>query len=406
MINKAVDQTWFTYAAGQESRLEHDPVNDRGTNPYYRFFDLEAQSEVMDSDDTYNDDLNAKFLFEMGEGFDANRARTRSQVTFEDSIQDSWMLDELYCDSLSYCENADDQMIVLEDRHSILSWATAMLSSSPTARAMLFEAMDEGWSVSLESLEGTDYHLDVPEKLIVLDNNGLMLSALGRSEYFRNILLVGYIRALRDVWQEKRHGAFEDYNLESVLKLERIRAADLDVLAVSVAWELRGEGLNSLWRHMIGSEEGDIAMRFSGYMERDPSAVFSGKAMAEAFTQWFRSEDRINNADHGILNAMDFAVEEYGRGAFGTKKLTAVNLEILSCLPDKTAYLQGRGREVDVNPLYSGLSDEINQAHFMQISYDAKVVRVQDVPFRDAALAEKIFPGGEFTPANDDGHLA
>ena len=360
----------------------------------------------MDHQYSEFDDINFEneedgFFFEFSEEHASEqsdvRPRKREDIEFQDSIRDSWMLDELYCDSTAFCENADNPMLVLEDRHAILSWATAILSASPTARSMVFEAMDQGWSISLEDLNGPEYHLDVPEKLIVLDNNNLVMSALGRSEYFRNVLLVAFIRALRDVWQEKRHGAFEDFESESVLKLERVRAADLDIVAMLVAWELRGEGINGLWRHMIGSEEGDIAMRFSGTMEREPASVFNGNALKEAFIQWFRSEERINTADHQTLNAMDFAVEEYGIDAFGKKKVKALNLEILSCLPDKTAYLQGFGREIVMGPLYAGLTDPINQAHFFQIVNDMHVTRVQDVPFRDVDLAYKIFPDGQFT---------
>ena len=73
---------------------------------------------------------------------------------------------------------------------------------------------------------------------------------------------------------------------------------------------------------------------------------------SEAFSQWFRCEERIDTADHETLNAMDFAIEEYKEDAFGTRKLSPIGLEILSCLPDKTAYLQGQGREILKNPIF------------------------------------------------------
>ena len=293
----------------------------------------------------------------------------------------------------------------LTNKYEILSWLADQLSASPAGRRMLNEAKSEGWSLAIEPLDGQDFHIDVPERLVILDDQGLTIEALGKSEYFKNALMVSFIRALRDVWQEKRHGAFEaEHGPEQVLMLERVRAADLDVLAVLVGWELRGEGKGSLWRHLIGAQEGDIAMRFSGYLERDPSAMFNGKALAAAFTQWFRDETRVNSCDHETLNYLDtvieYSEEEYilaTKNALGT-----IGVEMLSCLPDKTAYLQGMGREILSNPLYAGLCDEINQAHFSQIMYDLKVVRVQDVPFRDAYLADLIFPNGEFTPEGDD----
>lgn len=336
-----------------------------------------------------------------GSIFCAPRPFAKTSESFLQEVQDSWALDDLYCDISAFDTNMDNQMIILECKRDVLSWAAGTLSASPACNLMLDEAMAQGWTISLEDMAGLDYHLDVPEKRIILDTNGMKVEALGRSEYFRNMMLVSFIRALRDVWQEKRHGAFDEFEIESVLHLERIRAADLDVMAVLVAWELRSEGFNALWRHMIGSEEGDIAMRFSGYLERDPSALFNGRALFEAFTQWFRDVTRVDSADHETLNTIDYMIQENGPEAFGNKKVRGIELEILSCLPDRTAYLQGEGREILSNPLYLGLGDVINQSHFMQIVHDLNVTRVQDVPFRNADLAEKIFPYGEFTSADD-----
>lgn len=330
-------------------------------------------------------------------------AASRKFIDCFDSSCDSWALCDLYCNDLTKTHDVADRMLVLEDKHAILSWAAGELSASPSARVMLHEAEKAGWSIALEPLDGQDFHLDVPEKLIVLDDQDLVISSLGRSEYFKNALLVTFVRALRDVWQEKRHGAFdEEYGVEEVLMLERTRAADLDVMAVLVGWELRSEGQGSLWRHLIGSEDGDIAMRFSGYMEREPASQFNGKALAAAFTQWFRHEPRVDSADHEALNYIDSVVQSYEEDqSFGMKKLTPVGLEILSCLPDKTAYLRGTGNEILTNPLYSGLNDAINQAHFAQIVYDMNVVRVHSIPFRSEKLANMIFPNGEFTPQDE-----
>lgn len=317
-----------------------------------------------------------------------------------DLVSESWLLDDLYCDSALFCTDENGAEAIPEDRHSILAWTVGMLSASPAARRMLFEAAEQEWSLALEDLGGPDFHLDVPERLIVLDCGGLLLSALGRSEHFRHALLVSLIRALRDVWQEKRHGAFDDvYKAEDVLMLERARAADLDVMAVLAAWELRGEGLGGLWRYMIGAEEGDIALCFSGTLEREPASSFGGKALAAAFAQWFRDESRVRACDHETLDYLDSILPELqARRNGGYKKLGPVGVEVLSCLPDRTAYLQGRGGEILRDPLYAGMNDTINQTHLMQLLGDIEVVRVQDVPFRDAALAGRIFPGGRFTP--------
>ncbi|MBX2834322.1 MAG: hypothetical protein KTR28_05050 [Micavibrio sp.] len=318
-----------------------------------------------------------------------------------DDIYDIWSLEDLFYESECYDYSNDfDAEISLSDKFGLLSWLCAQVSMSAAGSIMLQEAMNEGWTVSLEDLNGPDFHIDVPDHLIVLDSAGMLLSALGRSEYFRNILLVSFTRALRDVWQEKRHGGFDEiYAPADILMLERVRAADLDVMAVMVAWEIRGEGHGSLWRHLVGSEDGDIAMRFAGYVDRDPSSLDNGQALAASFVQWFRNPERLDLCEHEILNDLDMIMTERQglKQIFGHEKLTPIKIESLSCLPDRTAYLHHKGREIMGDPLFTGMTSMVNQAHLMQILHDMSVTRVQGVPFRNADLASRIFPSGEFT---------
>lgn len=287
----------------------------------------------------------------------------------------------------------------IRDIHSygiVLGWCMSVLSMSPAAKAMLKEASEKGWMIALEDLGGSAYCIDVEQKLILLEHNALVPTALGRSSYFRNAMLVTLSKALRDVWQEKRHGGFdEQYRAEHLLLLERIRAADCDVISVMIGWELRVAGYTEYWRHLIGSENGDMAMCLSAQTERDPAIRPSGRALATCFRQWFRSHERVTLCDHATLNYMDdILAQGQIQNPFGKKKPAKMNIEILSCLPDKTAYLQGLGSEILTDPLYSGVDDTINQTHFFHILYDLEAVTVQNVPFRSTELARKIFPDG------------
>lgn len=285
---------------------------------------------------------------------------------------------------------------VTNDR-DLLAQNFSQLSKSATARMLIKEAGEQGWRIGLSRLEQHDFHLDVPARTIILDNHGLDAEGFARAPYFYHAVQVSLIRALRDAWQEKRHGGFdENYTPESVLLLERIRAADSDVMAVMIAWELNGD----LWRHLTGSEDSDIALAFSNCLEQDP--VSTGKALTATFRQWFRNVARVNVCDHETLEYMDDVLNANVGPAFGKKRAGKICVEVLSCLPDKTAYLRGLGEDVLSDPLYAGLSDPINQTHFMHVMRDASVCYVQNVPFRDAALAAKIFPNGEMTPEHPE----
>lgn len=284
----------------------------------------------------------------------------------------------------------------------LLAFCLKELSASPVAARMIDEAAQHGWSLGLAPLEQHDFHLDVPEKKILLGNQEMDGATIARAFYFLNALHISLIRALRDVWQERRHGGFDvDYAPESVLFLERIRAADCDVVSALVAWELKAAGNDSLWKHMSGSDESDIIQAFSCSIEKNNGSVH--KALAAAFRQWFRNILRVNGCDHEALEYMDDVLRMHpGVGAFGRKRAGRNCVELLSCLPDKTAYLRGQGDEILRDPVYSGLNDPFNQNHFMHIIRDSEVILIQNVPFRDAALAYKIFPNGEITAEREN----
>ena len=191
----------------------------------------------------------------------------------------------------------------------------------------------------------------------------------------------------------------------------RLRSADLDIVTIAVAWELRaqgsGDGYGQVWRHLIGSENGDLALAFSQTLERgkllsnDDELQGYTKAvnasMTAAFYQWFREEDRVNKADHKGLRVIDsILMEEDVRNLSpsekGQRMLTGGQVELLSCLPNKSAYLLGFGAEILSDPHFSGLHDPVNQAHLMHIAYDMKVVYRGEVAFKSSDLAARIFP--------------
>jgi len=330
--------------------------------------------------------------------------------------KETWSVSELYRDYSGGDIANDEESNAFaflecdyEEEHSsskqrILSWATSILSLSPTARRLVKEASKNNWEIGLENLNGPDFHLDIPEKTITLDMGENSERDISASNYFSSILIISLIRSLRDIWQEKRNGAFdEDYTPESVITLERIRAADLDVIAVLVAWELRCEGYNDLWRHILGSDDADLAICFSDLLERDPTSTFTNKALSATFTQWFKSEERIKACDHETLDYMDeiLATSDI-QNPFGNGEVQKIDIERLSTLPDKTAYLQDNADAIVNNPVYAGMSDEINKSHLMHILYDVNVTTVQNVPFRDQNLAMRIFPNGLMTPEESE----
>ena len=275
-----------------------------------------------------------------------------------------------------------------EDK-DVLSWASALLTESPLGHSLLREADETGWRICLSDLGTGGFHLDVSENIIELDNYGLDPSSLGHSAFFRASLICVLAKALRDIWHENRLGAFETkYNPEAVLMLERARAADADSVSVYIGWELRGAGYNDIWRHILGSDDGDMAQVLINILDRYPTALYNGMALAHIFRQWYADIARVDALDHDTLEQIDFSLQDQ-MIEFGSAPVACKNIESLSTLPDGTIYLKELGETVSRDPYFCGLNDPINQAHLFQIVYDSKVTYVDGIPFRDPSLARK-----------------
>lgn len=291
--------------------------------------------------------------------------------------------------------NLDAAPYAFDTADDVLGWIAALSTESPVAGALFSFAAAAGWRVKLADLSTGGFHLDIPGRTLHLDHAGMDASALGRSTHFRCTIVQSFIRGLRDIWQEEKLGGMETiYRPDSFLMMERIRAADVDSVCVLAAYELRAAGYGDLWRHILGGDDGDLAVTFGCALEKNPASLYNGAAVARTFSQWFEDELRVDAVDHESLEHLDDLMESGSPAdVLGKDVATASQAESLSTLPDGAQYLTGSGGNILRDPLYAGLHDEINQAHLFHIVYDTQVVMVGGVPFGDARLARKIFPG-------------
>lgn len=318
--------------------------------------------------------------------------------TFDLSQQKSWALAEVLRE-IARMPARDDraQEFNFSDEYELIVWAMQMLNESPTGRALMIQAAERGWFIGQTDLQIGGFFMNTQDRLLLLDHFSMAPAALGRSLYFRNAFLTTFIRAIRDIWHTENNAVTEsDCGPEDLLMLERVRAADCDTVTLLCCWELRGAGHAEIWRHLLGSAEGDMAMIFTRFLERDPGAHFDGAALAYAFRQWYADETRVDSSDHDTLEMLDnMLAESCVRNPFGQRELKISAIEALSLLPDGTCYLAGLGHTILHDPFFAGLHDPINQTHLFHLMYDMEVTLVNNVPFRDGSLARKIFPGTE-----------
>lgn len=302
-------------------------------------------------------------------------------------------------DSIRTFHNLEAYPYAFDADYDVLQWLTAMAGESPTARLLLKDAQNGDWMIGLDDLQGAGYIIDEERGVILLDHYGFTAGSLGRSAHFRNAVFTNFTRALRDAWHARQQYNIENtYRPDAILMLDRAIAADLETIVIITGWELRAAGHTDIWRHILGSEEGDMAMIFTRALEKDPAGFYDGSAFARAFCQWYGDESRVAQQDAGALEALD---EGMALGLkFGTSPLDAASLEKIATLPGTRAYLEGMGANIVTDPYFVAMHDTINESHLFQIVYDSKVVLAGGVPFRDSKLAEKIFPGA-LVPAHE-----
>jgi len=293
-------------------------------------------------------------------------------------------------DEFKKLNNVNSLVHALQYDEDLFYWAFAILYDSPAAFALINQVEESGWKFTLDHLDDSGYHLDVADNIIILNNYGLDISTIGQSNHYRHLFLITLMKSLRDCMHELAGlGIFEHYNAESIILLERARTADIDAITILMAWELRSAGYHSLWRFMVGSNDGDMAQILLNIMDRYPTALYNGTALAHVFRQWYVDEQRIDGCDHATLEYLDEFIDEQGFDV-GKKSAKAHDFESLSLLPDgSSCYLNKLGETVAKDPFFNSFDDPINQAHLFQILYDSEVTYVGDIPFRDAKLAKK-----------------
>jgi hypothetical protein len=177
---------------------------------------------------------------------------------------DPVMLGSIDSDNIRLFYNLEAYPYAFEADIDAVQWLCCMADESPTARAMLRRAQGAGWQIQLGNITQGGYSIDRESRIITLDHFGFTANGLGRSSHFRNMLLMTFIKSLREIWQERKiKMATATYRPDALMMMHRAFAADRETIALLVGWELRAAGHNEVWRYILGSEEGDMAMIFT-----------------------------------------------------------------------------------------------------------------------------------------------
>lgn len=255
-----------------------------------------------------------------------------------------------------------------------------LLKESPGLCRLINEIDMDQWSFDVAANGEDAYNIDLEEGVVTLP-------AKLKQGAKQHAFLLNAIRALRDIWYEDNH--FDMYEIlrpDELLKWERIRSADLETFTVYVAWELRIAGHQALWRYLMGTDMGDMAMIFQAIMDTQTGTGAAPLAMLHAFRQWHMGEDRLNDTDSMTLSALDdIVLSSCEQEPFGDARIHGSDLEA------RITYLKETEQMLS-SPEFCVLPSDINETHLFHIMSDLETIQVQGVRFRDKGLAAKLFP--------------
>jgi len=313
-------------------------------------------------------------------------------LDYDDS--EAFNLEDLLYEVRALSAETDELPYSFASDYDVLIWALALICESPLGRTYAFDARFEDWAIELDDCEDGRFIADPQLRVLILPRFVPSPVALGRAPYFQQLFLVELIRGLRAIWQYSlgvRLGT--ELNIDDQIVWNRCVQADRDLSVLAVAWELREASQPDMWRHLIGSELGDLAISYSATLERHPLGLELGDLLRKLFMEWLEQDDLLNAVDHLTLERIDTVLHQSGSGqAFGVGKLTASDLYKLSNLPDEQMYLQRLAEHLVADPHLRRLPDQTNIQHLEHILEDLSARRMTAAGFRDQDLAKKIFP--------------
>ncbi len=325
-----------------------------------------------------------------------------------DTEDDMFLCDNDACsfeDLLRLVELGDDDCIDRARTHFItdedaLIWGLSYIMETPLGRSMACDARFEEWVVEVDDLDVPIPQVDAQLRIIILPRGTPSIHTLSQTSHYRAQFLYNLARGLRLMWQSMNGiHAHADLSVDDQLLWERLRRADLDVMALRMAWDLRDIDDGAMWRHIIAGDLGDIAT-VSACLWADADDYGKDQQQIEpvaplllgCFQSWLGCDALLAECDSYTLDQMDARLQKSVQHVCGPSMLRPADILALGRIPDEGTYLAPLCRTILFAEDVRRIPDPVNETHMQQIIEDCSLLNRPPLVFRDASLQEKIFP--------------
>lgn len=172
-------------------------------------------------------------------------------------------------------------------------------------------------------------------------------------------------RELRHAWQHYQGALVNPMNFEpdEAVLINRAQQADVLMMSVKVAWELKLVGENEAWDFMIGSPMADVTRVFEIHARKDFRSLNNGEAARAAYDKFFEGS-RTKMHDKRIIHQMLLDDQGYMKALEKQPKASMALFEKLGELPFGRNYLTICGKKLPTDMCYSTIEDRSN-ANFL-----------------------------------------
>lgn len=178
-------------------------------------------------------------------------------------------------------------------------------------------------------------------------------------------------RELRRVWQYS-HGALINpllFEPDEAVLVNRAQQADVFMVSIRIAWELKLQGENEAWDYLAGSPMADVSRTFEIKASADFRTLNNGEASRAAYDKFFE-DSRTRQHDKRIIHQMLLDETGYIR-ADGTRPRVTMDLfSRLGELPHGRNYLSMKAERMPTDLCYATVEDRSNSNFLWFIKFE------------------------------------
>ncbi|MEZ0226209.1 MAG: DUF6782 family putative metallopeptidase [Alphaproteobacteria bacterium] len=172
-------------------------------------------------------------------------------------------------------------------------------------------------------------------------------------------------RELRRDWQH-RHGALVNplvYEPDEAILINRAQSADVLMIGVKIAWELKLAGETDAWDFLTASPLVDVTRTFEIKAQADFRTLANGEASRAAYDKFFE-DSRTKLHDKRIIHQMLLDESGYMKTREKSPKLSMDLFKRLGEIPHGRNYLSMKAKYAPTDLCYSTVEDRSN-ANFL-----------------------------------------